>query len=120
MIAGFETPTEGKIIIDGVDVTYLPPNKRNVGMVFQSYALFPNMTVFDNIAFGLRVKKKSEDEIKKRVEEMLNLIHMTEFRTRYPHQLSGGQQQRLLLQGLLQYILKSCSLTSLFQHLMQK
>ena len=97
MIAGFETPTEGKIIIDGVDVTYLPPNKRNVGMVFQSYALFPNMTVFDNIAFGLRVKKKSEGEIKKRVEEMLNLIHMTEFRTRYPHQLSGGQQQRVAL-----------------------
>ncbi|MGB9832412.1 MAG: ABC transporter ATP-binding protein, partial [Caldisericum exile] len=83
MIAGFETPTEGKILIDGVDVTYLPPNKRNVGMVFQSYALFPNMTVFENIAFGLRVKKKSESEIKKRVLEMLNLIHMQEFAMRY-------------------------------------
>jgi putative spermidine/putrescine transport system ATP-binding protein len=97
MIAGFETPTEGKILIDGVDVTYLPPNKRNVGMVFQSYALFPNMTVFENIAFGLRVKKKSESEIKKRVLEMLNLIHMQEFAMRYPHQLSGGQQQRVAL-----------------------
>jgi len=97
MIAGFETPTEGKIIIDGVDVTYLPPNKRNVGMVFQSYALFPNMTVFDNIAFGLRIKKKSKSEVKKRVEEMLNLIHMTDFAARYPHQLSGGQQQRVAL-----------------------
>ncbi|BAL81567.1 ABC transporter ATP-binding protein [Caldisericum exile] len=97
MIAGFETVTMGKILIDGVDVTYLPPNKRNVGMVFQSYALFPNMNVFENIAFGLRVKKKSETEIKKRVEEMLNLIHMQEFAMRYPHQLSGGQQQRVAL-----------------------
>lgn len=97
MIAGFETATEGKILINGDDVVNRPPNQRNIGMVFQSYALFPNMTVADNIGFGLLVAKKTKAEIKARVDEVLNLIHMDEFRGRYPYQMSGGQQQRVAL-----------------------
>jgi putative spermidine/putrescine transport system ATP-binding protein len=97
MIAGFETPTSGEILINNADITPVPPNKRKIGMVFQSYALFPNMTVADNIGFGMKVTGKEKSEIKARVEEMLNLIHMPEFAGRYPHQLSGGQQQRVAL-----------------------
>lgn len=97
MIAGFEKPTSGVIKIDGRDVTYTPPNQRHVGMVFQSYALFPNMTVANNVGFGLKIAKKSAAEIKQRVEEMLGLIHLTAFGGRYPYQLSGGQQQRVAL-----------------------
>jgi putative spermidine/putrescine transport system ATP-binding protein len=97
MIAGFETPTSGNIVINGTDITNTPPNQRNVGMVFQSYALFPNLTVADNIGFGLKIGKKPADEIKQRVKEMLELIHMPEFGNRYPYQLSGGQQQRVAL-----------------------
>ncbi len=97
MIAGFETPTSGKIQINSVDVTNTPPNQRQVGMVFQSYALFPNMTVSGNIGFGLKVKRQPESAIKSRVEEMLKIIHMAEFGGRYPYQMSGGQQQRVAL-----------------------
>jgi putative spermidine/putrescine transport system ATP-binding protein len=97
MIAGFEKPTSGTIQINNVDVTYTPPNQRHVGMVFQSYALFPNMTVAGNIGFGLKIAKKSATEIKKRVEEMMALIHLPAFGDRYPYQLSGGQQQRVAL-----------------------
>lgn len=97
MVAGFELPTAGQITLDGKDLTFLPPNKRNVGMVFQSYALFPNMTVAENIGYGLKVAGKSKQEIKPRVEEMLGLIHLEKFGTRYPGQLSGGQQQRVAL-----------------------
>jgi putative spermidine/putrescine transport system ATP-binding protein len=97
MIAGFELPTSGKISIAGQDLTYVPPNKRNIGMVFQSYALFPNMTVAENIGYGLRIAGKSKAEIGKRVEEMLGLIHLENFAARYPYQLSGGQQQRVAL-----------------------
>jgi putative spermidine/putrescine transport system ATP-binding protein len=97
MLAGFERPTSGTIRIDGVDMTNRPPNQRNIGMVFQSYALFPNMTVADNIAFGLKVARKPAAEIKTRIEEMLRLIHMEEFAGRYPYQMSGGQQQRVAL-----------------------
>ena len=97
MIAGFETPTTGMIQIDGTDITHRAPNQRPVGMVFQSYALFPNMKVADNIAFGLKIAKKPKTEIKQRVDEMLGLIHMSEFANRYPFQLSGGQQQRVAL-----------------------
>lgn len=97
MIAGFELPTEGKILINGADISNKSPNQRNVGMVFQSYALFPNMTVADNIAFGLKIARKSAAEIKQTVKEMLTLIHMEEYGIRYPHQLSGGQQQRVAL-----------------------
>ncbi|HNP86221.1 MAG TPA: ABC transporter ATP-binding protein [Kouleothrix sp.] len=97
MIAGFEKPTSGEIRINGSDVTNTPPNRRNVGMVFQSYALFPNMTVAQNIGFGLKVARKSPDEIKMRVAEMLRIVHLPEFGSRYPYQLSGGQQQRVAL-----------------------
>ncbi len=97
MIAGFEQPTAGTITIDGKDITHSPPNRRNVGMVFQSYALFPNMTVADNVGFGLRVRKRSKAEIKSRVGELLELIHLPDKGGRYPYQLSGGQQQRVAL-----------------------
>src|SRR5262245_9339257 len=97
MIAGFETPTSGTIIINGQDMTYRPPNQRNVGMVFQSYALFPNMTVADNIGFGLKIARRPAEEIQERIVEMLRIIHMPEFGARYPYQLSGGQQQRVAL-----------------------
>jgi putative spermidine/putrescine transport system ATP-binding protein len=97
MIAGFEKPSEGFIRIDGKDVTDLPTNRRNVGMVFQAYALFPNMTVGQNVAFGLKVAGRPEAEIKARVEEMLTLIKLPHLAQRYPYQLSGGQQQRVAL-----------------------
>jgi putative spermidine/putrescine transport system ATP-binding protein len=101
MIAGFETPSEGSILIDGDDVSNVRPNRRNLGMVFQNYALFPNMTVKRNIAFGLKIARgdagKTGKAVDARVDEMLDLIHMGEFSGRYPHQLSGGQQQRVAL-----------------------
>jgi putative spermidine/putrescine transport system ATP-binding protein len=97
MIAGFELPTTGTVIINGNDVTFKPPQKRNTGMVFQAYALFPNMNVAENIGFGLKIARKPKDEIKKRVEEVLAIIKMGEYGNRYPYQLSGGQQQRVAL-----------------------
>ncbi|MBM4423418.1 MAG: ABC transporter ATP-binding protein [Chloroflexi bacterium] len=103
MIAGFELPTSGAITINGVDMTDTPPNKRNVGMVFQAYALFPNMTVADNIGFGLKIAKRPADEIKKRVKEMLDLIHLPVKGDSYPYQLSGGQQQRVALARALAF-----------------
>jgi putative spermidine/putrescine transport system ATP-binding protein len=97
MVAGFEEPTTGTIRIADKDVTHLRPNQRNVGMVFQSYALFPNMTVADNVGFGLKVAKRPAAEIKPRVDEMLSLIKLPQLGSRYPYQLSGGQQQRVAL-----------------------
>lgn len=97
MIAGFELPTSGSIRLNNMDITGLPPNKRNIGMVFQSYALFPNLTVADNIAFGMAVANKPKEEISQRVDEMLKLIHLPQLGNRYPYQLSGGQQQRVAL-----------------------
>jgi len=97
MVAGFELPTTGQIRIDGRDVTNLRPNQRNIGMVFQSYALFPNMTVADNVAFGLKVAKRAPHEVDSRVAEMLKVIKLPQHATRYPYQLSGGQQQRVAL-----------------------
>ncbi len=97
MIAGFEHPTTGRIIINGNDVTPMAANKRNIGMVFQQYALFPNMTVLDNIKFGLKVAGVDAVAAKQRAQEMLALIHMNDFGQRYPAQLSGGQQQRVAL-----------------------
>ena len=97
MIAGFETPSAGSIRINGKDQTDLKPNQRNIGMVFQAYALFPNMTVFDNVAFGLKVAGKPRGEIEARVKEMLALIHLEHLANRYPYQMSGGQQQRVAL-----------------------
>jgi putative spermidine/putrescine transport system ATP-binding protein len=103
MIAGFEQPTAGRIAVDGVDITDRAPNRRNVGMVFQSYALFPNMTVNDNVGFGLRVRKRPKDQIKKRVAELLELINLPDKGARYPYQLSGGQQQRVALARALAF-----------------
>ncbi len=97
MIAGFETPSAGSITINGADQTDLKPNQRNIGMVFQAYALFPNMTVFDNVAFGLKVAGKPKAEIEARVKEMLALIHLEHLADRFPYQMSGGQQQRVAL-----------------------
>ncbi|MEA2675811.1 MAG: putative spermidine/putrescine transport system ATP-binding protein [Chloroflexota bacterium] len=103
MIAGFEKPTGGSIVINGEDVTYTSPNKRNVGMVFQSYALFPNMTVADNVAFGLKIRKRPKDQIKKRVGELLEIVNLPDKGARYPNQLSGGQQQRVALARALAF-----------------
>ena len=97
MVAGFEEPTSGKIVVGGKDVTRLKPNQRNVGMVFQAYALFPNLTVAQNVAFGLRVAGVSKADTVKRVAEMLELIKLPHLAGRYPYQLSGGQQQRVAL-----------------------
>jgi len=97
MVAGFEQPTVGTIRINGVDVTRKSPNQRNVGMVFQAYALFPNMNVGANIGFGMRVARKPKTDIDTRVREMLELIGMPTLGDRYPYQLSGGQQQRVAL-----------------------
>lgn len=97
MVAGFENPTSGSIRIDGKDVTSIRPNQRNVGMVFQSYALFPNMSVAENVAFGLKIAKWPMSEIKNRVQEMLAMIKLPQLAERYPFQLSGGQQQRVAL-----------------------
>jgi putative spermidine/putrescine transport system ATP-binding protein len=97
MLAGFEAPSVGSIVFDGRDVTQVPTNERNVGMVFQSYALFPNMTVAQNIGFGLKVAKAAPAEIEARVREMLKLIKLDALADRYPWQMSGGQQQRVAL-----------------------
>ncbi len=97
MIAGFEIPSSGEITLDGKDITNQSPNQRNVGMVFQSYALFPNLTIGQNIGFGLEVRKTPKEEIKSRVDEMLSLIHLEKHIDKYPYQLSGGQQQRIAL-----------------------
>ena len=97
MIAGFETPTSGTIIVEGRDITGLNPNQRKIGMVFQAYALFPNMNVADNIGFGLKIAGKPRPERDKRVEEMLELIGLTGYGKRFPFELSGGQQQRVAL-----------------------
>jgi putative spermidine/putrescine transport system ATP-binding protein len=97
MIAGFELPTSGVIKLDGEDITYKSPNQRNVGMVFQSYALFPNMTIGQNIGFGLQVRNQARAFIRNRVAEMLALVHLEKHIDKYPYQLSGGQQQRIAL-----------------------
>jgi spermidine/putrescine transport system ATP-binding protein len=97
MIAGFEQPTSGAIRLDGVDVSKVSPNRRDVNTVFQQYALFPHMNVFDNVAFGPQSKKVDKATIKKRVTEMLEVVRLTEFASRRPAQLSGGQQQRVAL-----------------------
>jgi putrescine transport system ATP-binding protein len=97
MLAGFDRPTEGRIFLDGQDITDLPPYDRPINMMFQSYALFPHMTVAQNIAFGLQQDKMSKADIQERVTEMLKLVHMSQYAKRKPHQLSGGQRQRVAL-----------------------
>jgi putrescine transport system ATP-binding protein len=97
MLAGFEVPSQGKIYIDGVDVTRRPAYDRPVNMMFQSYALFPHMTVEQNVAFGLKQERISKSEIKERTRDVLHLVQMEKFERRHPHQLSGGQRQRVAL-----------------------
>jgi spermidine/putrescine transport system ATP-binding protein len=97
MIAGFETPTSGAIRLEGVDVSRVPPHKRNVNTVFQHYALFPHMSVWDNVAYGPRSMRKAKPEVRRRVDEILEIVRLTDFATRRPGQLSGGQQQRVAL-----------------------
>ena len=97
MLAGFEQPNSGHIRINGLEVQHIPPYKREVNTVFQHYALFPHMTVAENVAFGLKIKGLPKPEAEARVREMLGLIGLTDFGSRYPFQLSGGQQQRVAL-----------------------
>jgi len=97
LIAGFEIPDSGRIYFDDQDVTYLKPYHRNTAMVFQNYALWPHMTVYDNIAYGLKLRKIPKSEIRKRVKEVLELVKLEGLENRYPSQLSGGQQQRVAL-----------------------
>mgnify|MGYP001326582475 FL=1 len=95
MLAGFETPTNGEIYLDSNPISNIPPHKRGIGMVFQNYALFPHMTVYENLAFPLKVRKVSKDEIDKKVDKALSMVSLTGFENRMPGQLSGGQQQRV-------------------------
>jgi putrescine transport system ATP-binding protein len=97
MLGGFETPTSGRILLEGQDITGLPPYERPINMMFQSYALFPHLTVFDNIAFGLKRDGLPKADIAARVEQMLDLVQLKPYAKRKPHQLSGGQQQRVAL-----------------------
>ena len=97
VVAGFIEPTAGNFILDGEDLTKVPVHKRNFGLVFQSYALFPHLSVFDNVAFGLKLKKVSKEEIEKRVLNILEVCDLKGFEKRFPKQLSGGQRQRVAL-----------------------
>ena len=97
MLAGFETPTHGEILLDGNIISNIPPHKRGIGMVFQNYALFPHMTVYENLAFPLRVRKIPKDEADKKIDKALSMVSLRGFESRMPMQLSGGQQQRVAL-----------------------
>ena len=97
IIGGFEYPTTGRVMFEGKDITAMPPYKRRVNTVFQKYALFPHLNVYDNIAFGLKLKKMSRAEISKRVDKMLNLVNMAGYGKRSVDSLSGGQQQRIAI-----------------------
>ena len=104
MLAGFELPTSGKILLKGEDISKIPPYERPINMMFQSYALFPHLNVWDNIAFGLRREKIAKAEIPQRVDDVLKLTQLTKFAKRKPHQLSGGQQQRIQQLGCVGYV----------------
>jgi putative spermidine/putrescine transport system ATP-binding protein len=97
ILAGFERPDAGRVLLDGHDITNLPPNKREMGMVFQAYSLFPNLSLTDNVAFGLRMRGRTADARRARARELLDLVGLADAADRYPHQLSGGQQQRVAL-----------------------
>ncbi|MEO8290632.1 MAG: ABC transporter ATP-binding protein [Gaiellaceae bacterium] len=97
IVAGFERPTSGRIVVEGNDLTHVPPNKRDMGMVFQAYSLFPNMTAHDNVEFGLKVRRQDGAARRRRVDELMELVGLSAAAKRYPHQLSGGMQQRVAL-----------------------
>ena len=97
LLAGFEYPTSGNLLIDGIDITALPPDKRPTNMVFQNYAIFPHLNVEKNIKFGLRKLSLSNDEIDKRVKDVLSLVKLEGYEERFSNQLSGGQRQRVAL-----------------------
>jgi putative spermidine/putrescine transport system ATP-binding protein len=97
LVAGFDRPDGGTIVVDGRDITHVPPNKRDMGMVFQAYSLFPNMTAAQNVEFGLRIRRDGRQSRRKRVDELLELVGLGHAGDRYPHQLSGGMQQRVAL-----------------------
>jgi spermidine/putrescine ABC transporter ATP-binding subunit len=96
-IAGFETPSDGTILLNGASIEGQPPNRRNIGLVFQNYALFPHLTIFENVAFGLRLRRVGDVELKQRVGHALELVGLPDLGQRYPRQLSGGQQQRIAI-----------------------
>jgi putative spermidine/putrescine transport system ATP-binding protein len=97
LVAGFDSPDAGRIVVDGKDITGMPPNKRDMGMVFQAYSLFPNMTAEQNVEYGLKIRRKPKDGRRLRVRELLDLVGLADAGKRYPHQLSGGMQQRVAL-----------------------
>ncbi|MGY3591810.1 spermidine/putrescine ABC transporter ATP-binding subunit [Bradyrhizobium sp. USDA 4341] len=97
MIAGFETPDSGQVLLDEKDITRLPPHRRELGVIFQNYALFPHMTVAENVAYPLRMRRAAKAEIETRVRRVLDQVHLAPFASRYPHQMSGGQQQRVAI-----------------------
>src|SRR4029077_11061048 len=97
MIAGFETPDTGRVVLQGTDVTSVSANRRPVNMVFQQYALFPHMSIYDNVAFGLKVKRVPRQEHRERVGDLLRIVALDGLESRRPRQLSGGQQQRVAL-----------------------
>jgi putative spermidine/putrescine transport system ATP-binding protein len=97
LVAGFERPTEGRILVGGKDISTVPPNRRNMGMVFQAYSLFPNMTAEENVGFGLRVRGETGERRSRRVKDLLEIVGLAHAADRYPHQLSGGMQQRVAL-----------------------
>ncbi len=97
LVAGFDRPDAGRIVVDGKDITSIPPNKRDMGMVFQAYSLFPNMTAEQNVEYGLRIRKQAKRDRRTRVSELLELVGLADAGKRFPHQLSGGMQQRVAL-----------------------
>ncbi|RQM53599.1 MULTISPECIES: ABC transporter ATP-binding protein [Burkholderia] len=103
VVAGFQEPTDGRVLLDGKQLLSVPPNQRNIGMVFQRYTLFPHLTVGENVAFPLRVRRRPDAEVRAKVDQMLKLVHLSECRDRMPAQLSGGQQQRVAIARALAY-----------------
>ncbi|KWF33368.1 ABC transporter ATP-binding protein [Burkholderia pseudomultivorans] len=103
IVAGFQAPTDGRVLLDGKSLLSIAPNQRNIGMVFQRYTLFPHLTVGENVAFPLRVRRRPDAEVRAKVEQMLKLVHLSECRDRMPAQLSGGQQQRVAIARALAY-----------------